>query len=237
MTRSCSKEVIPYDPEVEKRLRQLRKEKEVTRKFTGQSSSQENMDKNGEEEAATRAAVEEALRADETIDGNRRRRFNLNRYLIEDEFENNIPRRTPNNAIGGPLMKKTPEEIVAIINGSGPHLERTTFGPYTHEDHTESPLFQDKIRNEVIQEKVCVAPMDDKMRESRLRLFGHGQRRSPDAPVRRCERLDLAGTRIGRGRPKKYWGEVSRRDMTLLQISEDMTLDRKVWKSSIRVVN
>ncbi|PHU12789.1 hypothetical protein BC332_19719 [Capsicum chinense] len=45
-----------------------------------------------------------------------------------------------------------------------------------------------------------------------------------DAPVRRCERLALDGFRRGRGRPKKYWGEVIRRDMEQLQLTEDMTL-------------
>ena len=71
----------------------------------------------------------------------------------------------------------------------------------------------DKIRNEDIREKVGVAPMEDKMREVRLRWFGHIQRRSTDAPVRRCERLTVVGTRRGRGRPKKYCGEVIRQDM------------------------
>ncbi|XP_070040607.1 uncharacterized protein [Nicotiana tomentosiformis] len=63
---------------------------------------------------------------------------------------------------------------------------------------------KDKIRNEVIRERVGVAPVDDKMREARLRWFGHVQRRSPEAPVRRCERLVLTVMRRGRGRPKKY---------------------------------
>ncbi|PHT68369.1 Coiled-coil domain-containing protein SCD2 [Capsicum annuum] len=53
------------------------------------------------------------------------------------------------------------------------------------------------------------------------------ERRGMDAPVRRCERLALDGFRRGRGRPKKYWGEVIRRDMEQLQLTEDMTLDRK----------
>ncbi|XP_070025949.1 uncharacterized protein [Nicotiana sylvestris] len=65
----------------------------------------------------------------------------------------------------------------------------------------------DKIRNEDIREKVGVAPIEDKMWEARLRWFGHIQRRSIDAPVRRYERLDVVGTRRGRGKPKKYWGE------------------------------
>ncbi|PHT35180.1 E3 SUMO-protein ligase SIZ1 [Capsicum baccatum] len=44
-----------------------------------------------------------------------------------------------------------------------------------------------------------------------------------DAPVRRCERLPLRS----RGRSKKYWREVIRHDMEQLQLTEDMTLDRK----------
>ncbi|OIT39959.1 histone deacetylase 14 [Nicotiana attenuata] len=64
----------------------------------------------------------------------------------------------------------------------------------------------DKIRNEDIRKKVGVAPVDDKMREARLRWFGHVRRRSLDVPVRRCERLAVVGTRRGRWRPKKYWG-------------------------------
>jgi len=35
----------------------------------------------------------------------------------------------------------------------------------------------------------------------------------PGCPIKRCEQLVLAGTRRGRGRHKKYWGEVIRRDM------------------------
>lgn len=63
---------------------------------------------------------------------------------------------------------------------------------------------KDKIRNEVIRDKVGVAPLEDKMRKSRLRWFGHLKRRNTDAPLRRCERLTVAGQRRGRGRHKKY---------------------------------
>nr|XP_016502814.1 PREDICTED: uncharacterized protein LOC107820961 [Nicotiana tabacum] len=54
----------------------------------------------------------------------------------------------------------------------------------------------DKIRNEDIRAKVGVTPIDDKMREARLRWFGHMRRRSLDAPVRRCERLALSGFKL-----------------------------------------
>ncbi|PHT33828.1 Nicotianamine aminotransferase B [Capsicum baccatum] len=72
----------------------------------------------------------------------------------------------------------------------------------------------DKVRNETVREKVGMASVEDKMRKVRLRWFGHVMRRGTDAPVRRCERLVLDGFR--RGRPKKYWREVIRRDMEQL---------------------
>ncbi|XP_070028184.1 uncharacterized protein [Nicotiana sylvestris] len=89
---------------------------------------------------------------------------------------------------------------------------------------------RDKIKNEVIRDRVGVASVEDKMRESMLRWFGHVKRKSIDP-----ERLAMESLRRGRGRPKKYWGEVIRRDMTPLQLTEDMTLDRRVWRSRIKV--
>ncbi|KAF3684201.1 hypothetical protein FXO37_01445 [Capsicum annuum] len=75
--------------------------------------------------------------------------------------------------------------------------------------------------------KVRVTLVEDKMREGRLGWFGNVMRRNTDAPVRRCERLALDGFRRSRGGPKKYWKEVIKHDMEQLQLTEDMTLNRK----------
>ena len=48
----------------------------------------------------------------------------------------------------------------------------------------------DKIRNEVIRDKIGVASIEHKMREAGLRWFGHIRRRNTNAPVRRFERVD-----------------------------------------------
>ncbi|XP_070040431.1 uncharacterized protein [Nicotiana tomentosiformis] len=95
---------------------------------------------------------------------------------------------------------------------------------------------KDKIRNEVIRGKVGVASVEDKLRESWLRWFGRVKRRDINAPVRRCEGLSMVGLRRGRERPKKSWEEIIRQDMSLLQLTKDMTHDKKVWRSRIRVV-
>ncbi|XP_070012748.1 uncharacterized protein [Nicotiana sylvestris] len=51
----------------------------------------------------------------------------------------------------------------------------------------------DRIRNEVIRDKVGVAPVEAKMHEARWRWFGYVKRRTADALVRRYERLALGG--------------------------------------------
>ncbi|XP_059313669.1 uncharacterized protein LOC132064632 [Lycium ferocissimum] len=94
---------------------------------------------------------------------------------------------------------------------------------------------RDRIKNKVIRDKVGVASVANKMRETRLRWFGYVKRRCEDAPMSKCERLEIAGVRRGRGRSKKNWREVIRQDMIELQVTEDMTLDRRAWRSRIRV--
>ncbi|PHT49999.1 hypothetical protein CQW23_09746 [Capsicum baccatum] len=91
------------------------------------------------------------------------------------------------------------------------------------------------VRNEIIREKVGVVSVEKKVWKVRLRWFGHVMRRGMDAPVRRCERLVLDSFKRGRGRPKKYWREVIRRDMEQLRLTEDMILDRKVWRKNTRI--
>ena len=47
----------------------------------------------------------------------------------------------------------------------------------------------DRVRNEVIRSLAGVAPIEEKLRETRLRWFGHVKRRSVAAPMRRCEMI------------------------------------------------
>ena len=61
----------------------------------------------------------------------------------------------------------------------------------------------DRIKNDVIKDKVGVSPIEDKMREARLKWFGHIRSRSEDTPVKRCEKINLLRCkrgRVGQGR-------------------------------------
>ena len=95
----------------------------------------------------------------------------------------------------------------------------------------------DRIRNKVIREKVEVALIEDKMRETRLRWFGHIKRRSENRPVRKCERINLRECRRGSGRPKKSWKEVIKGGLNFVGLDEDMDHNRSLWRSRIKITN
>ncbi|KAL6561568.1 hypothetical protein OROMI_017169 [Orobanche minor] len=96
---------------------------------------------------------------------------------------------------------------------------------------------KDRLRNEVIREKVRVASIKDKMMENRLRWFGHVRRRPVDAPVRRLESWRISNIVKGRGRPKRTWIKLIENDMRFLGIGESMAMERQLWRDRIRVVD
>ena len=80
-----------------------------------------------------------------------------------------------------------------------------------------------------------MALIEEKLRETRLRWFGHVKRRSDAAPVRRCEMIVPSSGRRGRGRPKKCLEEVVREDLRVTGLTEDMAQDRRLWRDRIKV--
>ncbi|KAG2650522.1 hypothetical protein PVAP13_1NG199819 [Panicum virgatum] len=94
---------------------------------------------------------------------------------------------------------------------------------------------RDRVRNEVIRDRVGVAPIEEKLTQHRLRWFGHVQRRPPDAPVRSgvLERVDNVKRR--RGRPKLTWDESVKRDLKDWNISKEIALDRSGRRLAINV--
>jgi len=97
--------------------------------------------------------------------------------------------------------------------------------------------WRDKVRNEDIRTKIGVASIEEKMRDNRLRWFGHVRCRRTDAPVRRVERINLEQVKRAHGRPKKIWMEVIRQDIEAKGLSEGILLDRNEWRKLIHVLN
>ena len=94
----------------------------------------------------------------------------------------------------------------------------------------------DKIKNQEFREKLGVAPLSAKMRENRLRWFGHVQRKPLEAPVRRIETFIVEGKR-SRGTPKKTWVEQIKDELRELHLSEDLTRDMNSWRRQIHITD
>ncbi|KAK3534394.1 hypothetical protein QTP86_014422 [Hemibagrus guttatus] len=83
----------------------------------------------------------------------------------------------------------------------------------------------DRIRNEYIRGTAHVGRLGDKVREARLRWFGHVQRRESEYIGRRMLDMELPGRRQ-RGKPKRRYMEVTNEDMKLVGASVEDAEDR-----------
>ena len=64
----------------------------------------------------------------------------------------------------------------------------------------------DRIKNQEFRDKPGVAPISGKIRENRLKWFGHVQRKTFATPVKRVESIIVEGKR-DRERPRRTWDE------------------------------
>jgi len=79
--------------------------------------------------------------------------------------------------------------------------------------------WKDRVWNDAIWDRVGVAPIEEKLSQHRLRLFGHVQRSPTEVSVRSVvlERVD--NVKRGRCRPKLTCDESVKRDLKYLNIS------------------
>ncbi|KAL1257192.1 hypothetical protein QQF64_012737 [Cirrhinus molitorella] len=91
----------------------------------------------------------------------------------------------------------------------------------------------DRIRNEYIRGTAHVGRLGDKVREARLRWFGHVQRRDSEYIGRRMLDMELPGRRQ-RGRAKRRYMDEINEDMKLVGASVEDAEDRDRWKEMIR---
>lgn len=94
----------------------------------------------------------------------------------------------------------------------------------------------DKIKNEYIRGSVKVGPLSRKIQESRLRWFGHVERRSENYVGKRVWRLEVPGKRRV-GRPKLRWRAKVTEDMKEKGWKREEALNREKWKKIIKEGN
>ena len=91
---------------------------------------------------------------------------------------------------------------------------------------------QDRVRNDYVRGSLKVAPISMKVKETRLRWFGHVMRREANHPTRRTLEMEPPGRRR-RGRPALRWKDCVARDMRELGVEEDWR-DRNGWRKMLQ---
>ena len=91
---------------------------------------------------------------------------------------------------------------------------------------------KNKIKNKHIRSTVKVERLGMKMREGRLRWYGYVMRRDQEYVGRKMMKMELPGKR--RGRPKRRFLSVVKKDMGEVGAKEMDVEDRKVWRMMIR---
>ena len=92
---------------------------------------------------------------------------------------------------------------------------------------------KDKIRNEYIRDTVKIERLLIKMREGRLRWYGHVMRRDQEYEGRKMMEMELPGKRK-RGRPKRRFLDVVKEDMGEVGAKKTDVKNRTVWRKIIR---
>ena len=84
---------------------------------------------------------------------------------------------------------------------------------------------KDKVRNVEIKRRYGVEDIVEKVREARLRWFGHVSRRDDGGAVKDIIGMEVGGSRR-RGRPKRKWMDYVKKDMEIKGLSMEKTKDR-----------
>ncbi|VDO66148.1 unnamed protein product [Heligmosomoides polygyrus] len=92
---------------------------------------------------------------------------------------------------------------------------------------------RDRVRNEDVRAVMKTALIQLKMREQRLRWYGHVLRRPEDHPTRLALDFEAPGKRP-RGAPRKRWKDVIKRDLAEVGATADDALDRMRWRQITR---
>ena len=88
---------------------------------------------------------------------------------------------------------------------------------------------RDRVKSVDIRKELGVSSIHEKVRETRLRCYGHMQRMEENNEVRAVVDMKVPGKR-----PRGRWMDGVRRDMQTLRITPEVAQDRTFSKSRIR---
>jgi len=90
----------------------------------------------------------------------------------------------------------------------------------------------DHVTNYDIRQRLSITAIEKKMREVRLRWYGHVMRKEPKSVVRTALNLEPGGRRP-RGRPKKRWMDTIQNDLHATNLTPEDASNRAAWRRRI----
>jgi hypothetical protein len=91
---------------------------------------------------------------------------------------------------------------------------------------------KDRKTSEELRERLGIVSVSERVRQGRLRWFGHVERKDECDWVSACRDLSVAGAK-GRGRSRKTWKECVVDDMRKMNLKREDAQDRGLWRSGI----
>ncbi len=91
---------------------------------------------------------------------------------------------------------------------------------------------KDGITSEELRQWLAVVSVSNRVRQGRLRWFGHVERKDEGDWVSACRDMSVAGER-GRGRSRKTWKECIADDMRKMKLRREDAQDHVLWRSGI----
>ena len=87
----------------------------------------------------------------------------------------------------------------------------------------------DRVPNEKTRKLLQVRPIDEKVRERRMRWFGHVERRDEQYAGKLADQIKPDGKRR-RGRPQQRWDDNVKADLKFLGLTREDAQDRAKWR-------
>ena len=91
---------------------------------------------------------------------------------------------------------------------------------------------KDRCKSEELRKRLDVEDVGDVVRNSRLRWFGHLERKDVGDRTSACRNIVVAGN-AGKGRPKKRWMDGVEEDLRKYGLDRSLAKDRDRWRAQV----
>ena len=113
-------------------------------------------------------------------------------------------------------------------------LNRLERAEHTMMRRTCGVTLRERVSSKGLYNRLGIDSISSTVTRSRLRWYGHVQRKDDMDWVKRCTEYEVTGN-VGRGRSRKTWKECVENDLKRLNLDPSVAADRESWRRLVRV--